>query len=164
MNNKLLILLSPVVVGLFVAIAIPNFVGGGPSKLSSILAMLRQIDGAKHGWAEQHGFTNSILPLHEITQHDIAPLLARGYVDRFGFGVDTNGYICSSKDVLFEINPLGVSPTAIFLREYKRAPVPLPAGAVIKFDQEGMEEYILPGRPPIIYRWINQQFVQASSE
>jgi len=166
MNKKLLVFLALVIVGLFVAVAFPNYVGGGPSKLSSVILMLKQIDGAKRYWAEQHGFTNDVRPLHEISQQDIATLLAHsdGNVDRFGFGFDTNGYICSAKDVRFEINPLGVSPKAIFLRGYKRAPIPLPEGAVIKLDQNEMEEYILPGQPPKIYRWINQKFTQVSSE
>ena len=172
MNNKLRIFLRVfllfVIVALFVAVAIPNFVKGGPSKLTNIINMLKLIDGAKEEWAERHGFTNTnnVRLLHEMSLQDIAPLLAwdRGHVDRFGFGFDTNGYICSPKDVLLEINPLGVSPRAIFLREYKEAPGPLPEGAVIQLDQNKMEEYILPGHPPKIYRWLNQQFMQVNRE
>jgi hypothetical protein len=163
----LTVVLLMAILGLFIAIAIPNFVGGGPSKLSSVINMLRQIDGAKAYWALQHGLTNNVVSFRELTQKDIAALFIHGdnqdHIDRFGFGFDKNGYIKSGDGVVFQINPLGVSPEAIFLRVFKQAPIPLPEGSIMKLDENGMEEYIVAGQPPKIYRWINQEFKLVSN-
>ena len=110
------IFLLMAILGLFIAIAIPNFVGGGPSKLSSVINMLRQLDAAKQEWAREHGFTNGVAPSHEVTQQDIAPLFRHGddkdHFDRFGFGIDRNGNIHGAQGVVFAIKPLGISPEA----------------------------------------------------
>jgi hypothetical protein len=150
----LTLVLLTAIIGLFVAIAVPNFVGGGPSKLSSIINVLRQIDGAKEYWAEQHGFTNSVNSSREITQQDIAPYLKHGSIDKFGFGFDQNGYVHAGKGIIYSINSLGKSPEAKFTSDFRERSWPhgwkIPNGTVVIFS--GMyEKYILPGqesKPP----------------
>lgn len=144
-----------VIVGLLVAIATPNFVGGGPSKTSSVINMLRQIDAAKEEWAVEHGFTNGIPPSREITLRDIASLLMHGdskdHFDRFGFGIDRNGNIHGAQGVEFAINPLGISPEAKFTKSFKLNDrdwfygPKIPKGTILRFGVDG-EEYILPGQ------------------
>jgi len=150
----LTVVLLLALIGLLVAIAVPNFVGGGPSKLSSIINVLRQIDGAKEYWAAQHGFTNSVDSSREITQQDIAPYFKRGSIDKFGFGFDQNGYVHAGKGIVYSINTLGKSPEAKFTSDLRERGWPhgwkIPSGTVMIFS--GMDEkYILPGqesKPP----------------
>ena len=52
-------LLLLVIIGLLAAIATPNFVGGGPSKISGIMGILINIDRTKEEWAVEHGYTNN---------------------------------------------------------------------------------------------------------
>ena len=54
-----------VIVGLLVAIATPNFVRSGPSKINCIINVLRNVDAAKEQWAVEHGYTNNI-PLSQL--------------------------------------------------------------------------------------------------
>ena len=151
----LTVVLLMAIIGLFVAIAIPNFVGGGPSKLTSVINILRQIDGAKEYWAMQHGFTNNVLPSREVTQQDIAPLFLHGdnvdHFDRFGFGIDRNGNIHGAKGVVFAINPLGTAPEAKFTSSFRLddrswfGGVKIPKDTILRYRTNG-EEYMLPGQ------------------
>jgi hypothetical protein len=150
----LTVVLLIAIIGLFIAIAVPNFVGGGPSKLSSIINVLRQIDGAKEQWAYEHGLTNSVNSSKEITQQDIAPYFKRGSIDKFGFGFDQNGYIHAGKGIIYSINPLDVSPEAKFTSDFRESRWPsgwkIPKGTAMIFSGV-YEKYILSGqesKPP----------------
>ncbi len=146
------------IVGLFIAVAIPNFVGGGPSKLSSVINVLREIDGAKGYWAMQHGFTNNGSHAYEISQLDLAPLFVHGEdkdrFDRFGFGIDRNGRFHGAQGVVFTINPLGISPEAKFTKSFRLNDrdwfygPKIPNGTVLRFSTNANEfvEYVLPGQ------------------
>jgi hypothetical protein len=151
----LTVVLLMAIVGLFIAIAIPNFIGGGPGKISSVINMLRQIDAAKQEWTIEHGFTNGVAPSHEMTQQDFAQLFIHGddkdHFDRFGFGIDRNGNIHGAQGVVFAINPLGISPEAKFTkgfmlddRDWFYGPK-IPKNTILRFGANG-EEYILPGQ------------------
>jgi hypothetical protein len=145
----LTVVLLLALVGLLVAISVPNFVEGGPSKLSSIINVLRQIDAAKDYWAMQHGLTNSVNSSKEITQQDIAPYFKRGSIDKFGFGFDQNGYVHAGKGIIYSINSLGKSPEAKFTSDLRERGWPrgwkIPKGTILLFGANG-EEYILPGQ------------------
>ena len=151
----LTVVLMMAIVGLLIAIAIPNYIGGGPGKISSVINMLRQIDGAKQEWAIEHGFTNGVAPSREMTQQDLAPLFSHGddkdHFDRFGFGIDRNGNIHGTEGVVFAIKPLGISPEAKFTksfmlndRDWFYGPK-IPKDTILRFGATG-EEYILPGQ------------------
>jgi hypothetical protein len=149
------ILFLVVVLGLLAAIAIPNHIGGGPGKLSSVINLLREIDAAKEYWATQQGATNGAPSLREITEQDIAAVVVRGdgqdHFDRFGFGFDKNGNIHGAEGVMFVINPLGKSPEARFTANFKLSKdawpwgPKIPKGTVMRFGRDEVE-FILPGQ------------------
>lgn len=136
------------IVGLLAAIAIPNYIGGGSSKLTSIINTLRQVDGAKNYWAFEHGYTNVSDMHREVTQQDIAQYVKHGNVDKFGFGFDQNGYIQAGSGIIYSINPVGASPEAKFTSDFRESRWPrgwkIPKGTVMIFVGIN-EKYILPG-------------------
>jgi hypothetical protein len=142
------------VVGFLIWVSIPNFIGGGPDRLTSVINELRQIDGAKEYWAMQNGFTNGVYLSREITQQDIAPLFVHGdnqdHIDRFGFGFDQNGNIRAGKGVVFSINPLGIRPeaklTSSFRDKHWCRDWQLPKGTIIRLGTNSPIEFILPGQ------------------
>jgi hypothetical protein len=121
------------VVGLLVAIAIPNFVGSHPSKTSGIINNLRQIDGAKNEWAVEHGFTN-VSQIEELTnqptQHDLAPYLH--------FQTNRDGSFQSMAGEVYAINPLNKSPEARLGRKIYS----YPKGSIIRFTDN--TNYLFP--------------------
>ena len=155
-SGLLTILLLVAIVGLLAAIATPNFVGGGPSKMGGVINMLRQIDGAKYEWAFEHGLTNTASFSHQVSQEDIASLLKRqnDRITYSGFGFDRNGNIHSAQGVVFAINPLGMSPEVKFTKAFKLSDRSgffgprIPKGTVMRFstNADGFVEYILPGQ------------------
>jgi hypothetical protein len=155
------VLLLLLIVGMLAAMSIPNSVGGGPSKISSVINMLRQIDGAKEQWAFEHGWTNTAGLSHEIPH--IASLLKRDKdrFDRFGFGFDKNGTPHGVQGVVFLINPLGISPEAKFTKDFKLNDrdwfnVPqIPKDTILRFGTNGAE-YVLPGQKSKPYKSLSE--------
>jgi len=153
-----------VIVGLLVAIATPNFVRSGPSKINCIINVLRNVDAAKEQWAVEHGYTNNIPLSREITAQDMAPYLYPGdrkeFFVRLGLSIDKHGNLRNSQDVVFVINPLGIFPEARFTKAFKLShdesfigslfSPKIPRGTVMRFStntnaQDSME-YVLPGQ------------------
>ncbi|OQB94733.1 MAG: Type II secretion system protein G precursor [Verrucomicrobia bacterium ADurb.Bin118] len=57
------IMIVVAIIGLLVAIAIPNFVRArGTTQKNACINNLRQIDGAKHQWALENGMTDTDTP------------------------------------------------------------------------------------------------------
>jgi hypothetical protein len=151
------ILFLIVIVGLLAAIAIPNFVRSGPSKISGITGILINIDRTKEEWAIEHGYTNNLAPLREITAQDIAPYLWQGdgrdpFV-RIGLVIDKSGNLHNPQGVVFVINPLGISPEARFTKAFKLSDQSgffgpkIPKGTVMRFSTNTEDvEYVLPGQ------------------
>jgi len=143
------------VIGLVIAIAVPNYIGGRPGKLSGIINVLRGIDAAKNQWVYEHGLTNGGVSSTEFREQDLASYFFHGdhqdHFDRFGFGFDRNGSILSAQGVVFTINPLGISPEAKFTKGFKLNDrdwfygPKIPKGTILRFGANG-EEYILPGQ------------------
>jgi hypothetical protein len=124
-----------VLVSLFAWISIPNFIGGGPSKLSGIINTLRQLDGAKQQWAFEHGITNvtstNIVPATD----EIVPYL-RASRDRTGeIGFDRNGHQHMLYGESYVINALGASPEAVLTEKLEG----WPKGARIRLSSQGAE-------------------------
>jgi hypothetical protein len=138
-----ILLVVLVLVSLFAWISIPNFVGGGPSKLSGIVNTLRQIDGAKQQWAFEHGITNSDAFTNEFTELDLAPYFSRSDGrDRIG----RNGRPHPGVGERYTINPLNFSPEAQLTRDFKEgrgSTFSLPKGSIIRLSGSGYE-IILP--------------------
>ena len=117
----LLLLLA--IIGLLAAMAVPNFVGGGPSKTNGIINILRNVDAAKEQWVIEHGYTNTSPLSREITALDIAPFFYHengrdGFV-RLGLVIDKDGNLRNPEGVVFVINPLGVLPEVRFSKAFK---------------------------------------------
>jgi hypothetical protein len=147
----LTIILLMAIVGLFIVVAIPNFVGGGPSRLNSIVNNLIHLDGAKNQWAWEHGITNVTQVSRQLTDVDIARYLIsrdnRDHFDRFGSGFDHNGHIHSVIGEKYNLNVWNVSPEAKLSRNY----FCLPKGTVIRLGSNDVE-YVLPGQESTPYR------------
>ncbi len=147
-------LIAMAIVGTLAWIAMPNFIGGGPGKLTGVINVLRQLDGAKQQWAFEQGLTNNVNVTRQITSQDIARYLVHGEdqnrVDRFGFGFDPNGNILSPEGIVYSINPLGISPEALLTSDFRDKRWPrgwrLPKGTIIRFGTNSSEEYVLPGQ------------------
>jgi hypothetical protein len=156
-SGLLTILLFLVIVGLLAAVAVPNFVGGGPSKISGITGILINIDRTKEEWAIEHGCTNNLVPSREITAPDIAPYLSFGdgrdpFV-RLGLVIDKSGNLHNPQGVVFVINPSGISPEARFTKAFKLSDQSgffgpkIPKGTVMRFSTNTEDvEYVLPGQ------------------
>jgi hypothetical protein len=164
----LTILLLLVIVGLLAAIATPNFVGGGPSKISGIKIILMNIDRIKVEWAIEHGYTNNVPPLREVTAQELAPYFyhenGKDPFARIGLVIDKNGNLLNSQGVVFVINHLGVSPEARFTKAFKLSrddgffSPKIPKGTIMRFsnDDEEFEEYILPGQESKPYKSLSE--------
>ncbi|HXF11131.1 MAG TPA: hypothetical protein VN625_10130 [Desulfuromonadaceae bacterium] len=110
------------VAGVLVAIATPNFTGGGPSKTSYVGNNLRQIDGAKYAWASEHGFTNDDqirLLTDRPTEKDLEPYLY--YQGR--------SFVVSGWGEVYTAGPMNRSPEARLTRNMAG----LPKGTVVRF-------------------------------
>ena len=136
----LTVVLLMAIVGLFIAIAVPNFVHGGPGKITGIIGHLRQIDAAKQQWAIEHGMTNATQLVRELTPTDLAPYLLPDFTRK-----DFGNPICGER---YSIKRLEESPEALITRNLREYGWPdnwkLPKGTIIRFGSNG-EEYILPG-------------------
>jgi len=154
----LTILLLLVIVGLLAAIAIPNYVGGGPSKTSRITNIFRNVDAAKEQWAIEHGYNNKMSPSRAITAQDIAPFFYHGdgrdpFV-RLGLVIDKDGNLRNPEGVVFVINPLGFAPEVRFTKAFKLSDhsgffgPKIPKGTVMRFstNADDFVEYVLPGQ------------------
>jgi hypothetical protein len=149
-----------VIVGLLATVAVPNFVGGGPSKISGIINMLRNIDGAKEEWAFDHGYTNNMVPSLKITAQDIAPYFyhenGKDPFVRIRLVIEKSGNLHNPQGVVYVINPLGISPEARFTKAFKLSDQSgffgpkIPKGTVMRFstntNAENFVEYVLPGQ------------------
>lgn len=141
-----------VILGLMAVVFKPNHIRSGPSRLSSIINNLRQIDGAKQQWALEHGITNALQFTNQPTEQDVAPYLRSSIdrVDRNGFGFDRNGHPISGAGEKYTINSLGLSPEAQFTSEFKENVnfLTLPKGTIVRLKViklgEVREEIILP--------------------
>jgi hypothetical protein len=138
--------------GLLFAIAIPNFVRGGPSKFNGILNRLRQIDTAKYQWAIEHGLTNAPLPSRAITEKDLAPYLLPAFTQK-EFGNPECGEI-------YLIRDLNQPTETILTRDFaeKRSAYSYPRGTIIRLDAQPESdgwEIISPDGTSTIYRWMH---------
>jgi hypothetical protein len=152
------ILLLLVIVGLLAAIAVPNFVGGGPSKTSGIINILRNVDAAKEQWAIEHGYNNKMSPAREITAQDITPFFyhedGKNPLTRLGLVIDKDGNLRNPQGVVFVINPLGFAPEVKFAKAFKLSDhsgffgPKIPKGTVMRFstNADDIVEYVLPGQ------------------
>ena len=145
------------IIGLLIAVAVPNFVHGGSTKLLGIIHHLQQIDAAKQQWALEHGLTNTISLNRVITEKELAPYLLPAYTQKKEFGNPAFGE-------LYLIRDLNQSPEAVLTRTLaeRYADSSLPKGTVIRLDRgTGVEwcyecyEIILPDGSSKIYRWMN---------
>jgi hypothetical protein len=145
------------IIGLLLAIAIPNFVRGGSTKLLGIIHHLQQIDAAKQQWALEHGLTNTTSLNRVVTEKDLASYLLPAYTQKQEFGNPAFGE-------LYLIRDLNQSPEAVLTRTLteRYTDFSLPKGTVIRLDRgTGNEwcyecyEIILPDGSSKIYRWIN---------
>ena len=116
------------------------------------------MDGAKQQWALEHGISNATKLTRELTDEDLTPYLThrdnKDHFDRFGSGFDRNGHVHPVADEQYRLNSIGSSPEAVLSKKFEEAPIPLPKGSIIRLDETGAEEYILPGQPSKVYRWI----------
>jgi hypothetical protein len=97
------------VVGIFVAIALPNRIGRGTSKMNYIVSNLRQLDAAKIQWAFEHGqgITNvaqAIQLTNQLTEQDLIPYIHRPD--------NQDSLIRSVADERYTINSMNKSPEA----------------------------------------------------
>jgi hypothetical protein len=163
-SGLLTILLLLVIIGLLAAIATPNFVGGGPSKMNGIINILRNVDAAKEQWTIEHGYKDKMPPLGTINAQDITPYFWHGDGEnpfvRFGLVVDKDGNLRNSEGVVFVINPFGVDPEVRFSKAFKLSrdksfigglfSPRIPKGTVMRFSTNtnlgDIVEYILPGQ------------------
>jgi hypothetical protein len=124
----LLILLS--VIGFFLAIAIPNRIGGGPSKFSYIVNNLRQIDAAKNYWAFENGFTNES-QISQLTnrpaEKDLFPLIKRP-TDQ------PNNLVQSYFGEIYTANPMNKAPEAKLSHKIPYGTEKLPKGTIIRLS------------------------------
>jgi hypothetical protein len=160
LSGLLTILLLLAIVGLLAAISIPNFVGGGPGKMSGIINILRNIDAAKEEWAIEHGYTNNNVLSREITAQDIAQYFYHEKGEdpfvRLRLGIDKSGNLHNPQGVFYVINPFGISPEARFTKAFKLNDrggffqPKIPKGTVMRFsttnNAENFVEYVLPGQ------------------
>lgn len=146
--------LAAAIVGLLVAIAVPNFPRRDKSKLNAILSHLRQIDAAKAEWALEHGLTNSPLPSRVVTERDLAPFLLPAFTNGKEFGAPMFGELYLIRDLN---EPVDVVLTRD-LSEYGR---PLPRGTVVRLDpmpESAGYELIAPDGTSTIDRWVRGNF------
>jgi hypothetical protein len=141
------------IIGLLVAIAVPNFVHGGSTKLLGIINRLRQIDAAKQQWAIEHGLTNAFQLNRVITERDLAPYLLASFTQNQDFGNPAFGE-------LYLIRDLNQPSEAVLTRKLTERHVDssLPKGTIIRLDPgPGSEcyEIISPDGTSKIYRWMN---------
>jgi|ERR1035437_502715 hypothetical protein len=145
------------IIGLLAAIAVPNFVRGGSTKLLGIIRHLRQIEQAKQQWAIKHGLTNAVQQNRVVTESDLAPYLLPAYTQNQDFGNPAFGE-------LYLIRDLNQSPEAVLTRKLTEhyTYASLPKGTIIRLDQGSGNEWcyecyeiILPDGTPKIYRWMH---------
>ena len=152
-SGLLTILIAVVIIGVLGALAIPNHVGGGPSKISGVSGMLRNVAVAKEEWATRHGFNNDTPQSYKVTLQEITQFYN---FTRYGLVVDENGNLRNAQGVVFVINPLGVPPEARFTKAFNLSrdggffSPKIPKGTVMRFstntNSPEMVEYILPGQ------------------
>ncbi|MGA2281803.1 MAG: hypothetical protein ABSG80_16050 [Verrucomicrobiota bacterium] len=149
----LTVVLLIAIIGLLVAIAVPNFVHGGSTKLNAIINHLRQIDAAKHQWALERGLTNASQLNRVITERDLAPYLLPSFTQNQDFGNPVFGE-------LYLIRDLNQPPEAVLTRKLTERCVDstLPKGTIIRLDPgPGSEcyEIISPDGSSKIFRWMH---------
>lgn len=160
LSRLLTILLLLGIVGLLATMAIPNFVGGGPSKISGISGMLRNVAVAKEEWATRNGLNNDTPQSYKVTVQEITQFYD---FTRYGLVVDENGNLRNAQGVVFVINPLGVPPEARFTKAFNLSrdsgffSPKIPKGTVMRFstntNSPEMVEYILPGQESKPYNY-----------
>ncbi len=139
------------IIGLLVAIATPNFVHGGSTRLNAIINNLRQIDAAKQQWASDRGLTNATQLNRVVTERDLAPYLLPAYTQHEAFGNPVLGE-------LYLIRDLNQPPEAVLTKKLTERHVDssLPRGTIIRLDQELQSdgyELISPDGTSKIFRW-----------
>ena len=118
-GSLLLLLLGLFGLACLVALLLPAFVGGGPSKTFRIVNNLRKIEEMKQVWASDHGVTGSV----RITEQDLAP---------YAYGYSSNGLARPVGGERYIIHRLGVGPEAQLTQTYGK----LPAGTVVRLRSE----------------------------
>jgi hypothetical protein len=117
---------------ILLAILLPSFNPGGPSKRFRIINNLVAIETAKEMWASDQGATGSV----QVTEQDLAPYMR-------GWG-ESNSLVTPVMGERYVINPLGVPPEAHLTRKYGKAP----PGTIIRYIRHpgvsSREEIILP--------------------
>ena len=118
--------------GLFVAflasLAVPNYVGGGPSKTSIIFSHLQQLDGAVQMWGIDHHQTGAVA----VTWEDVAPYLK---TDR-----DVHGGMKSVAGEVYVLKTLTQPPEAVLTRKLGDRP----KGTVLRLGTNGDVQFVFP--------------------
>jgi len=112
---------------LLFAIAIPNFVGGGQSKIGYVINNLRQIDGDKNEWVFEHGFTNAVQAsqlTNQLTEDDLKPYLFH----------DGRNLIRPIAGEIYKINPMNKPPEALVVHKIPFGDGALSKGTVIRYS------------------------------
>lgn len=151
---QLILLLA--IIGLLIAIVVPNYIHDGSTKLSGIINHLRQIDVAKQQWAIEHGLKNTPQLNRLVTEKDLVPYLLPSFTQHQDFGNPGFGE-------LYLIRDLNQPSEAVLTRKLTERYVDssLPKGTIIRVDQEAERqgydgyEIILPDGSSKIYRWIH---------
>jgi hypothetical protein len=82
-----------VVVSLSAWISLPNFVQGGPGRLTGVIKTVRQIDATKQQLAYERGITSTAQCTNDLIETDSSPCLegSKERIDQRGFGFDRRG-------------------------------------------------------------------------
>jgi len=120
------------VFGLFVAflayLAVPNFVGRGPSQPNAIMNNLRQLDGAVQQWGLDHHQTGAVA----VTWGDIAPYL--------GDRCDQHGWVKFVDGEVYVLKGLARSPEVVLTRKLGDRP----KGTVLRLGANGDFQWARP--------------------
>jgi hypothetical protein len=128
------------IIGFLAWAAIPNFVSGGPGKITEIVSHLRQIEAAKEEWAIEHGATNSVFVSRQLTPNDLSPYLLSQFTQQ-----DFGDPICGD---VYYIQGLNEPAQVQLTRDLRERDWPknwtLPKGTIIRMGTNGIEEYFVP--------------------
>jgi hypothetical protein len=138
MRDRSTIVVISILMGVVVLVWLAGkvkFVGGGPSKTSTIINNLRQLDGAVQAWAYEHHQPDTAF----ARKQDVAPYLH-------------NGWVVSVAGEHYTIGSVTQSPQAELTRELGGRP----KGSIFRLGTNGLSEIVLPneqgganGRQPV---------------
>jgi hypothetical protein len=110
------------------SLAVPNFVGGGPSKTVVIVSKLQQLEGAIQMWGIDRHQTGAVV----VTWEDVAPYLR---ADR-----DVHGGMKSAAGEVYVLKTLTQPPEAVLTRKLGD----WPKGTVLRLGTNGDVQFVFP--------------------